>query len=153
MPQRFWGSGVQKWFSWFLAQGLLWTVKMSLGLDCHLKAWLGLEDPSLRWLTHVIHELVLAVGQRPVFLLSGLLHWMVRMSSQHDSWSLSKQVILKCKPLTTSFKTSLRKSCSVIPTISYSLHKPAQLVGDTGSHHAGWLLQNQSGFLIARNRI
>ena len=56
------------------ASGLGFLMRLQLryqqGLH-HLKAWLGLEDLLPRWLTHVIGELVVAAGRRPLFSKQG----------------------------------------------------------------------------------
>lgn len=81
------------------------TVRSQLGM-VSLKGETRLEDPLLKWLTHLTSKSVLAVGQRPQLLSTWAPHAMVASSCREQGILETK---VETKPRKSQIVPSARK--------------------------------------------
>lgn len=143
----FCGSGIQKQVWWVVQDtSLSWCCNQERGCS-YLKAWLG-------WITYpqmLIHA-VLAVG------LSSIPPGPFQALLEHPpTWRLASPSVTIPREskaeITMPFMTKPWKSQTVIPPMSYWLHRSALFTVEGGSHTVrGWLSENR-GCCVPSRRL
>ena len=118
---------------WFWLGGLLRRCSQGVSHDCsHLKAWLGLEDPLLRWFALMAASWRLAVGGRSQFISRRqppdkyrILHWIWTSDEQRKNFSMamSQIIFLVSKCGYPDMRASLQDRSRVLAMWRVATHK------------------------------